>query len=92
MKITINHDDKFNMNRKWVRTTLLIWGLLLILIAVSQIICLLFKPENYKQIVNTLGNKYFQQLLMGILFLSTYYLLRISNRKNQAEMRKDTSQ
>jgi hypothetical protein len=81
MKITYKDDDKFNLNRKWIRSTLLIWGSILILLAVTQIFCVLFKPENYKQIVNVLGNKYFQQLFVGIVFFSSYYMLKISNRK-----------
>ena len=81
MKVNIkfNNDDKHNINKKWIRVTLLILGLLFSIVALTQIFCIVFKPDGYQRIVDMLGNQYIKQLLFGILFIGTYYVIKNSN-------------
>ena len=51
IKIKLNNDDSFNLNRKWITMTLLFFGLLMTLVALTEIFCIGVKPENYQNII-----------------------------------------
>lgn len=81
MQVKSNTDGAF-VNKKWVKTAFLILGTILTVMGLTQIFCLIFKPTGYEKIIRLLGNKYWQQLLLGILFLLSYFLSRKSSFKN----------
>jgi len=76
MKIVFKNEGGEQYNKRWVRGIFLVLGSLLTLIALTQIFCLIVKPKGYAQIVDTLGDKYIQQLIIGLIFLVSYYLFK----------------
>lgn len=82
MKITFNNNDTHNLNRKPIKTSLLIFGGVMTAFALTQIVCLLFKPVGYEKIVSALGNKYIMQLLFGVFAFWCYYLIKNSKPVN----------
>jgi len=80
MKVVYKNEGGEQYNKRWVRVILLIFGSLMTLIALTQIFCLVVKPNGYEQIVDVLGDKYIQQLIIGLLFLVSYYLFRKQSR------------
>ena len=79
MRIKFNMDDTLHLNKRWVRTLLLVFSLLLLAISLTHIFCVIFKPEGYEKIIFVLGESYMQQLLMGLLVLATYFVIKNSN-------------
>jgi hypothetical protein len=80
MKVVFKNEGGEQYNKRWVRIILLVFGSLMTFIALTQIFCLIVKPKGYEQIVNVLGNKYIQQLIIGLLFLVSYYLFKRQSR------------
>lgn len=79
MRIKFNMDDTLHLNKRWFRTLLLVFSLLLLTISLTHIFCIIFKPEGYEKITFVLGESYIQQLLMGLLVLATYFVIKNSN-------------
>jgi hypothetical protein len=50
-----------------------IMGYTLAIIGIVQVICLLLKFNGYRFIVDMMGNKYYVQLPLGLLFIASYY-------------------
>ena len=82
IKITFNNNDKLSLNKRWIRTVLLVIGTLFTSIALAQIFCIAVKPEGYEKVVFMLGDKYVQQLCFGILFFFCYYVIKKSTPVN----------
>ena len=82
VKITINNNDKLSLNKRWIRTLLLVAGILFTFIALAQIFCIAVKPTGYEKVVFMLGDKYVQQLCFGILFFFCYYVIKKSTPVN----------
>jgi hypothetical protein len=74
----MNKQGTHFLYKKWVRIAMLILGGVLTLMALTEIYCIVFKPKDYELIINVLGNKYYQQLFLGILLLVSYWLLQKS--------------
>ena len=79
MRIKFNMDDTLHLNKRWFRTLLLVFSLLLLAISLTHIFCIIFKPKGYQKIIFVLGESYIQQLLMGLLVLATYFVIKNSN-------------
>ena len=76
IKIVFSNNVPENLNKRWIRIVLLIFGLIFTLKALTEIFCLIVKPKGYEKIVDMLGNKYIEQLIIGVLALSCYYLFK----------------
>ena len=79
MRIKFNMDDTLHLNKRWVRTLLLILSLLFLVISLTHIFCITYKPKGYEKIIFALGESYIKQLLMGLLLLATYFVIKNSN-------------
>lgn len=79
MRIKFNMDDTLHLNKRWIRTLLLILTLLYLAISLTHIFCIIFKPKGYEKIIFVLGESYILQLLMGLLCLTTYFVIKNSN-------------
>jgi hypothetical protein len=71
-------DDTLHLNKKSIRTTLLVFSFLYLIIALAHIFCMVFKPNGYEKIIFVLGENYIGQSLMGLLCLTTYFVLKNS--------------
>ena len=69
-------DDTLHLNKRWVRTLLLILSLLFLVISLTHIFCIIYKPKGYEKIIFALGESYIKQLLMGLLLLATYFVIK----------------
>ncbi len=81
MRIKFNKEDKLHINKKWVRNITFTVGLILSLLSLVEIFYILFKPIGYEKIVAALGENYILRLIIGGIFLFTWYLLQKSKQK-----------
>jgi len=82
IKFKVNNTDTLNLNQKWIRVILLIFAFLLILVGLAQLCFNVLMPEGNEKMALIVGNQYIKNLLMGSLFLLTYYVIKNSTPKN----------
>ena len=78
MKVTINNNDTHNLNKKWIRTTLLIFGIVVIFMGLAQLYFNAFRPEGNEKVAYTIGKSYVMNFILGFLSLLSYYLIKNS--------------
>jgi hypothetical protein len=78
MQIKFNNQDKLNLNKKWIRITLLTFSLVSLLISLTQIFCIVFKPKGYEDIEFALGDNFIKQLFFAALSFGCYFLIKKS--------------
>lgn len=79
MKIKINNEDKYNLKSSKLLTSLLLIGSIFFLfLGLIQLYCVILQPKGGEGIIKVLGNKYAQQLFIGVLLLTVYIMLRNS--------------
>ena len=82
MQIKFTNDDKLGLNKKWIRTIVLILGLVLFSIGLTHIFLIIIKPKDYEKTVGILGDNYVKQVCSGLLFIITYFVLKKSKPVN----------
>ena len=76
IKVKFNNDDSLNFYSKtWLKVLLLFAGSIFLILALVQIFCLIVKPTGGQKIIEICGNKYIQQLIIGILLIGAYVLI-----------------
>ena len=78
MQIKFNNDDKLGLNQKWIRKIIFTVGLVLTVLSLLEIFYLAFKPKGYENMVTALGKYYILRLIIGLLFLVSWYLMQKS--------------
>lgn len=78
MRIKFNMDDTMHLNKRWIRTTILVFASIYLMLSLAHIFCIVFRPDGYEKIVFILGDRYLVQLFMGLLFLSCYFVIKYS--------------
>jgi hypothetical protein len=76
MRIKFNNEDKLGLNKKWIRKIILTAGVVFTAMALIEILNIIFQPKDYQLIISTLGEHYILRLIIGILFLISWYLIK----------------
>ena len=80
IQVKVNNNDKLGLNKKWLRTLLLVFALIFILGSLTHIILDFFKPKGYETVLSILSGNPYQQLLLGALILNCYFIIKRSKR------------
>jgi len=82
MKVKFNNIDTLNLNKKWFKIILLVLGLLLTFAGLVQLYFNALSPEGNEKVSQVVGNQHIRNLIIGPLFLLSYYLIKNSTSKN----------